>query len=267
MSKLLYANFFRLWRNRLFQVGLGFMFFAGGWLVFQQYRQLTGYGATVALDSTFFVYTMMIGVVSAIFCSLFLNVEYSDGTVRNKVIVGHERTAVYLSNLIVNIAASFLFCLSYILSNIVIGIPLIGGLTIPLRKVLLILSGSMLTTIALCAIFTMINMLIQSKAIAPVVCIVAMFLSVAFVSEVQRILDEPQYYFKGTENEAYNNAYVGGAKREMLEFIYNALPAGQEMQYSRRNTENMDQMCLYSTGITVITSAVGVFFFKRKDIR
>ena len=162
---------------------------------------------------------------------------------------------------------SFLFCLSYILANIVIGIPLIGGLTISLRKVLLILSGSMLTTIALCAIFTMINMLIQSKAIAPVVCIVAMFLSVAFVSEVQRILDEPQYYFKGTENEAYNNAYVGGAKREMLEFIYNALPAGQEMQYSRRNTENMDQMCLYSAGITVITSAVGVFFFKRKDIR
>ena len=28
MSKLLYANFFRLWRNRLFQIGLGFMFFA-----------------------------------------------------------------------------------------------------------------------------------------------------------------------------------------------------------------------------------------------
>ena len=267
MSKLLYANFFRLWRNRLFQAGLGFMFFAGGWLVFQQYRQLTGYGAAAALDSTFFVYTMMIGGVSAIFCSLFLNVEYSDGTVRNKVIVGHERTAVYFSNLIVNIAASFLFCLSYILANIIIGIPLIGGLTIPLRKVLLILSGSMLTTIALCAIFTMINMLIQSKAIAPVVCIVAMFLSVAFVSEVQRILDEPQYYFKGTENEAYNNAYVGGAKREMLEFIYNALPAGQEMQYSRRNTENMEQMCLYSAGITVITSAVGVFFFRKKDIR
>ena len=74
MSKLLYANFFRLWRNRLFQVGLGFMFLAGGWLVFQQYRQLTVYGGAVTLDSTFFVYNMMVGIVRCIFCSLFLNV-------------------------------------------------------------------------------------------------------------------------------------------------------------------------------------------------
>ena len=60
---------------------------------------------------------------------------------------------------------------------------------------------------------------------------------------------------------------IEGMDPMRIEFIYNALPAGQEMQYSRRNTENMDQMCLYSAGITVITSAVGVFFFRKKDIR
>ena len=67
MSKLLYANFFRLWRNRLFQIGLGFMFFAGSFLVFQQYRQLVGYGTNVKLDSTMFGYTIMIGVISSMF--------------------------------------------------------------------------------------------------------------------------------------------------------------------------------------------------------
>ncbi len=263
MSKLLYANFFRLWKNRLFLIGLGFMFFAGGFLVFQQYRQLIGYGATVTLDSTFFVYTIMIGVISSIFCSLFLNVEYSDGTIRNKIIAGHKRAAIYLSNLLVNIIASFLFCLSYILANIVVGIPLIGTLTVPMRKTVLILAGSMITIIALCSIFTMITMLIHSKAIAPIVCVVAMFVSIFFVNEVQRILDNPQYWYDGT----VNTAYVGGTQREQLEFLYHVLPAGQEKQYSRKNIDNINEMCLYSIGITVVTSAVGLFLFRKKDIK
>ncbi len=264
MSKLLYANFFRLWKNRLFLVGLGFMFFAGGFLVFQQYRQLVGYGTAVTLDSTFFVYTVIIEVVSSIFCSLFLNVEYNDGTMRNKMIAGHTRAAIYFSNLTANAAASLLLCLSYLLANIVIGIPLIGTLTLALDKTLLLLLGSMLTVLALCSLFTMISMLIQSKAIAPVVCIVAMFLSIAFVNEVQRILEQPKYWYDGTLN---TTSYVDGAEREVLELLYNALPAGQELQYSGRNLENLPEMCLYSAGITVITSAVGVFFFRKKEIR
>ena len=234
MSKLLYANFFRLWRNRLFQIGLGFMFFAGGFLVFQQYRQLVGYGTNVKLDSTMFGYTIMIGVISSIFCSLF-----------------------------VNIVASFLLCFSYILANIVIGVPLIGTLETPLPKVLLILAGSLLTVIAFCSVFTMISLLIQSKAIAPVVCIVAMFLSIAFFNEVQRILDQPEFWYDGT----VNTAYVDGTEREVLEFLYNAIPAGQEMQYSRRSTENIGEMAAYAAGLTVITTGIGAFFFNRKDIR
>lgn len=187
MSKLLYANFFRLWRNRLFQIGLGFMFFAGSFLVFQQYRQLVGYGTNVKLDSTMFGYTIMIGVISSIFCSLFVSTDYNDGTIRNKVIAGSRRAEIYIANLIVNIVASFLLCFSYILANIVIGVPLIGTLETPLPKALLILAGSLLTVVAFCAVFTMISLLIQSKAIAPVVCIVAMFLSIAFLNEVWRL--------------------------------------------------------------------------------
>lgn len=263
MTKLLYANFFRLQRNRLFWIGFGFMFLAGGFLVFQQYRQLVGYGAAVKLDSTFFVYTVMIGVVSAIFCSLFLGVEYNDGTIRNKLIGGHKRPAIYVSNLIVNVTAAFLMCISYLLANIIIGIPLLGKLTTSARKTALIIAGSFLMILAFCSIFTMITMLVQSKAIAPVVCVVMMFLSIAFVNEVQRILDQPKYWYDGT----VNTAYVDGAKREQMEFLYNVLPAGQGVQYSRRAVENIGEMCLYSVGITVITSAVGVFFFKKKNIR
>lgn len=264
MSKLLYANFYRMLKNKLFLIGMGFMFFAGAFLCFQQYRQLVGYGAKVNLDSTFFAYTIMIGVISAIFCSLFVGIEYNDGTMRNKIIAGHKRTEIYFSSLIINIFASFLMCFSYMLANIVVGIPLIGALTISGTKVILLVIGSLITVIAFCSIFTMISLLVSSKAIAPVICIVAMFMSIAFLNEVQRILDEPKYYYDGTLNTV---SYVDGTERDMLEFIYDVIPAGQEMQYSRKNVENMNKLCLYSMGLTLVTTGVGVFFFRRKNMK
>ena len=238
MSKLLYANFFRMVKNKLFLIGMGFMFLAGSFLCFQQYRQLIGYHAQVKLDSTFFVYTLMIGVISAIFCSLFVGVEYNDGTMRNKIIAGHKRTEIYFSNLIVNIVASFLMCVSYMLANVIVGIPMIGTLRISTTKTLLIVVGSLITVVAFCSIFTMISLLVSNKAIAPIICILFVFLSIEFLNEVQRILDNPKIWYDGT----VNTAYVGGREREQLEFIYNVLPAGQEMQYARKNIKNMNDI-------------------------
>ena len=80
---------------------------------------------------------------------------------------------------------------------------------------------------------------------------------------MQRILDQPEFWYDGT----VNTAYVDGTEREVLEFLYNAIPAGQEMQYSRRSTENIGEMAAYAAGLTVITTGIGAFFFNRKDIR
>ena len=87
---------------------------------------IVGIVSVIGLSIFRFPYAMLIGVLSAIFCSLFLGVEYGDGTMRNKIIAGHKRTDIYLSNLITNLSASLLMCLSYILSNVVLGIPLLG---------------------------------------------------------------------------------------------------------------------------------------------
>lgn len=263
MSKLLYANFTRLWKNKIFLIGLGFMFLAGSALVLKNYEELKAYGIPVKLETTFFNYALFIGVVSAIFCSLFLGVEYSDGTMRNKIIVGHKRMDIYFANLFTNISASLLLCVSYLLSNIIFGIPLIGFKDFNLSKTFLIFSGSIVMVIALCSIFTMISMLIQNKAMAPVICIVGMFVMIGFVSGVERMLEQPQYYYDNTVNPNY----LEGKQRERFEFLYNFLPAGQEMQYASRKTENIGDMCLYSIGIAVITTGIGTFFFQKKDIK
>lgn len=263
MNKLLRANFARLWKNRLFLAGMAFMFLFGSLYVLKQYQQVRVYQIPVSLESTFFTYAMLIGVLSAIFCSLFLGTEYGDGAMRNKIIAGHKRTDIYLSNLIVNLSASLLMCLSYILSNVALGIPLLGFQSTGLLEILRLLLGSCVTVAALCSVFTMVSLLIQNKALAPVVCIVGMFLMLGAVSEIKRMLDQPQYYYDNTKN----NNYLEGETREKFEFLYNFLPAGQEMQYAAMKTENIGEMCLYSLGITIAATGVGTFFFRKKDIK
>ncbi|MFQ8899478.1 MAG: hypothetical protein ACLR71_16050 [[Clostridium] scindens] len=116
---------------------------------------------------------------------------------------------------------------------------------------------------ALCSVFTMISLLIQNKALAPIVCIVGMFLMLGAVSEIKRMLDQPEYYYDNVKNKNY----LDGEIREKFEFCYNFLPAGQEMQYAAMKTENIGGMCLYSLGITAVTTGIGTFFFRKKDIK
>ena len=50
------------------------------------------------IDNGFFGCALFIGIVMAVFCSLFIGTEYSEGTIRNKIIIGQKRGTVYLSN-------------------------------------------------------------------------------------------------------------------------------------------------------------------------
>ncbi len=64
------------------------------------YKDMKQYQEVIDVAQLLLNYSTMIGVVIAIFTSLFLGVEYSEGAIRNKISMGHKRTAIYLSNLI-----------------------------------------------------------------------------------------------------------------------------------------------------------------------
>ena len=53
------------------------------------------------IDEALFQFPMIHGVMLAAFVPLFLGADYSDGTIRNKLIAGHRRSGIYLSDLLV----------------------------------------------------------------------------------------------------------------------------------------------------------------------
>lgn len=134
MSRLLSASFIRLRKDKLFWIGTLFMVAAGIFIPVMRYMDMQRSQYTVTLDNGFFVGSILIGIVSAAFCSLFIGTEYNDGTIRNKVVVGHTRVSIYMANFITVAVASVIMCVVYFIAYLCVGIPLLGFLRWRLKQ-------------------------------------------------------------------------------------------------------------------------------------
>lgn len=280
MSKLLSAGFARLWKNTLFRIEIIVMLLFYVNIMAENYQQAADYGISYSLDGFFPGSFMLIGFFTAAFAAMFLGTEYSDGTIRNKLVIGHSRTAIYLSDLIVCFVSSVLVCLSSIVLICAMGIPMFGLLTQPLVNTLAMIGTGFLIVAAYSAVFTFIAMLISNKPVTVITCIFTCLILYFGSMTIGMKLDEPEFYYNSDltlNGEAIpghpnpNPYYLRGTKRSVYEFLYDFLPAGQGFQLAKENTVETTtlkvQFPLYSLFITVSVTAAGILAFHRKDLK
>lgn len=276
MSKLLSANFARLWKNKLFWVLMACMAFMGIYKPISCWKDITANGYDATLNNVFFQYAIFILILAAVFCSLFIGREYSDGTIRNKVIAGHTRAAIYFSNLIVCAVADVLMCLAFIVPALLVGIPLLGFLT-PATDVLIGVLCSLAMSVALSSIFNMTAMLIQNKAAVGIICILIAFAMLFGGLEIRTKLSMSEFNVTYTTLDngeelrevLPNPRAVHGTKRVIYEFLYDFLPGGQAQQFEpeRAKPEHAALLPIYSGIIIILTSGIGVLLFRKKDLK
>lgn len=276
MSRLLRAGFLHMKKSKLFQICLFVMVFLGIVSPLASYIDMVRYGYPNELNNLFFYYCAYIGIAISVFCSLFIGTEYSDGTIRNKIVVGHSRFHIYLTNLIVCSAGAVLLCLAYMIPVLGIGIPLLGSFTMPLPAVLVFVLVSLLMATAFVSLFTLVAMLCPNKALTAVICILGAFFLLIAGTYIHSRLDAPETYSgysfsldgEMTEGEEIlNPSYLRGTKRKVYEFLYDFLPGGQQIQLTAVSASQPLLLSLYSLSIIVTASGCGIFFFQRKDIK
>lgn len=277
MLRLLRANFTRLRKSRLFWLAMAFMVSISVFALANQYGLALEYNFVLSLDNFIFGYCIIIGVLLAVFFSLFLGTEYSDGVIRNKLIVGHGRVSLYFATLITSIEAAFLVSFAYLAAVFAVGIPLFGPPSATLPQIAVTMLGSIFMIIAVCAILTALNMLITSKAVVAIVSILGMILLLMMAINIENKLAEPEYYpayalmvdgeLTVSEDDTPNPNYLSGTKRAIYERIYDILPAGQALQFVRMEAAHPLQMALYSLAIAIISTFLGLVFFRRKDLK
>lgn len=284
MINLLSANFARLRKNLLFWLCIAAMAGYAVIMLISWYRtnqiilQSDRPDMVMGLDQFLFGFVGLIGILLAAFTGLFLGTEYSDGVLRSKLTVGHSRPAVYLSNLTAAVAASFLMCLAYIAVMLAVGIPVYGPPAAEPLILLRRLAEVLAVCMAHCALFTLVSMNWNSKALSTVACVLGVLALMWMTSAMLNHLAEPEFYVEKMFDEALqdwvesgqrpNPNYVGGPLRAVYRFFCDVLPTGQGMQLTGTNVENRSPLLMvYSLAVTAVSTGFGFLLFRRKDIK
>ena len=240
MTRLLKANFFRLVKNKIFWGIVIITILIASFILFNTILNQQG-ETKEGIDNILVMYIHFIGIFIAIFTSLFVGTEYSDGVIRNKLIAGHSRISVYIANFIMSVVVGIIVEVIYLLIVASIGIPMFGGIQIPISDFLYVLLDSFMIIVFYAGIFTFISLICSNITISTVICLL---LTLAMM--IMAILQTP-----GDE-------------------ILNIFPTGQVIQISwlaYREEANIQLLWVYSLGITFIINSIGIYLFNRKELK
>lgn len=277
MRKLLAANNRHLLKNKLFWMELIFCAIFSTWIIFANYSpKIQASEDALYLEHSFFNMYQILGIVFAAAISLIVGTEYSDGTIRNKLVSGHTRAEIYFSILLTNILASVAVIIIHGIISYGIGYFLFGTFHIPAAQVMIALICAAFANLVFTTLFVTIALNCSTKSVTAVISLLSS-LAIAFAASFagNRLL-EPEMTYDGviiTQNGIQygdmiqNPNYVTGFMRNVYEFIYNLLPSGQIMQiYSLEFTHWKHWLVLSVLLFTIIT-LIGYKLFAKKDIK
>ena len=275
MAKLLRANFSRLRRDRSFILLTALMFAIGVFLPFMHYIDNIHSGVGWVLDYSLFTYAFLAPILLSVLSAMFVGNEYSNGTLRNKIIAGNGRSGIYLANLIVCGFSGILLCVAFMVPHIGLGLLLSGKFDSDFKTVVSYIGLSFALTVVFSALFTLVAMLCRSKAHTAAGCILLVFILIFLGIYITSSLNEPEYLpgYSYTENgvtveepETENPNYIGGTKREVYEFLQDFIPGGQALQLADMEVENTARLAIYDGVILLISTTFGMLAFRRKDL-
>ena len=277
MRKLLSANFSRLWKSKIFWISAAAMFIISIVSIFNSARvaqSMAADGYIKPLDSFYFGITPYIAAIMGIFISLFLGAEHSDGTLRNKLIVGHSRTSVFLANFIVCLVGCIAITAAWFIGGLP-GLWLIGPFEMGLSGFSIYLLIAIGITAAFTAIFVWVATASTNKALTVVFVIILFAAMVMVGSGVYDRLSEPEFnsgmaFIDGefVEMDATPNPlYISGTIRIIFEWLKDLMPMGQAVSMALGPVEHPVRGIISSFSACVIITSLGVISFRKKALR
>lgn len=278
MNKLLSANFSRLIREKMFWIVSVAMFILSAFMITKN-----GMAADIdevnnikRLNSCYFNILPVLSFFCSVFISFFIGADYSDGTIRNKIVIGHSRTDIYLSNYITVFSGS-LVILAALLIGGAFGVPFFGIWKGGIKDYLIVVLICVLTTAVLSSILTLISMLSSNKAITVVLTVIVSLILLLAASSIYNVLLAPEttreiisYSADGTVElgpEFKNPAYVSGFERKLDEWLLQFLPTGQSILIANEEITNPLINIIYSVVFATAVNACGIFAFRKKDLK
>ena len=286
MSRLIKANFARLFKSGVFRMYMAFSGIIGVLCVLMRYfdyqKHMERYNElppeSHTIDGVAFVGIVYLLFAIPVFVGIFLGTEYSDGTIRNKLMIGHKRTDIYSANLIVCSVGTIIGAALNLLINFTLGAALCGLEVLKATDIIKTIIFTFIALVSATAVMVLISMIISSKAGASVAVIIITMVMFFSTLTIRNKLDAPEY------NESYsyvnnetgavidvpeekNQYYISGTKRKVYQAVYDVMPTSHIYEYVMMVTEHAGKYAGYDGVIFIATTALGIILFRKKDLK
>ena len=277
MSKLLSANFMRLRKSKEFWLCAVSTLLIAVVMIYtgaETASSMIDRGFIRNLDDFYFQLAPYTGAIMAIFVSLFLGTEYSDGTIRNKLIVGHTRKDIYLANFLTCLASGIIITSLWFIGGLP-GMRLIGNFEMKISEVIVYFLVALGITAAFTAIFVCISSLSRNKAITVVLVLVLWVAMSLAGSGIYDRLHELEFnggmaLINGEfvmMEDTPNPLYLTGSARTIVECLYRLLPTGQAVAMTCVEITTPVLDIVASLIVTAIMTMLGILMFRKKDLK
>lgn len=257
MRNMLRADLFRMYRGRwLVLCTLFMMAVAASFVVLQR----TAMDYTVLLDRVIFLPMSVYGVAAAALVSAFIGEDMQNGGVRNKIIAGASRSAIYFSGLM----TSCLGCMTvYVVTFCItlgLGLPLFSN-NVTAGRIVGYFALGLCMCLAYGSVFCTISMLLRNRNAAVIVCMGLSFAMLLMCLHTNQVLSQAAFV-----DGVRNPAYAEGAKRVVYLLLHDVNPTGQAAQLSAMQCLNAVRFVAVDFAWVGIAAAC-LPAFLRQDIR
>ena len=260
MNKLLTSNFWRLRKNFIFWLSLVCALVGPLYTVLNNWYYKCLWDMSIQADAAFLLsgadYFFMVAL--AVVISLFLGTEFSDNTIRNKLIAGHTRVSLFLSNLLTSIVVAVIMYLVSVAASC-IGIPLLDKLELPIDKLILQMGCAVVSVSVIATFICTVTMVIGNRVVSAIVSM----LSVIGMQLIPPVLWANVDYY--TENGLLHTYQ---AKIDV--FMYDWLPTCQIYRLTSEITDipkNIYLFPMYSAILILVIGTIGVIIFRKKNLK
>lgn len=278
MRKLLNSGIRYICKSKLFWLEL--LFFVG----FSAFIVIANYSPTVQsseaplyLDDVFHIFYQMMAFAFAICISMTVGTEYSDGVIRNKLIVGHTRRDIYFSALLLHVLSSLFMIVIHGVVSYGLGYLLFGGFQTDFSQFVYMIVCSTLANLVFVALFVSISINSSNKALTVVITLVLYIAVIYLTSFIGARLSAEEMTYDGIKilpdgtmqlgEMVKNPNYVSGMRRSVYEFIYDLIPTGQIIQMQADEFVPCVLFPVISVALIVLNIAAGYLLFRKKDIK
>ena len=271
MSRIFFAELRRLLHFRLYYIECAAV------VLFSMF-----YAKPPVIDSFLFIIMLVIGAFSAICVSQFIGMEYSCGTIRNKLATGHARTEIYLAQLVLHVLAAVIWFHISILTIVIAGAIFDWTYYFPVQILFVYYLACICTIICITAISVFVSMQSSSNLASLVILLVLYFgLSMLGSNFYSALREQEMRVTEASQTRNYpDENYTDAGTRRGFEYMVLINPYGQTVYESMPVFESYGEyipmqilenpfpkIFLFSAVESLGITAVGIYVFKKKEIK